>query len=186
MNFLKHSFPWIAIVILLSSCGLEPPKLREKEAKQVEETPTPPVSEEAEPEKPKPIPRMLTDKEGRQIDATIIGHAPGYLTIIRSLDNQRFELAVVNLSEQDQAYVRSLPMFDPPSASDEPETEPEEKEHSINNFQQSRIDAIEEEIDQLKEELKNYERKTIKWRTVTSEIERLEAEKQKLLAELNE
>lgn len=182
MTFLKSTFSWIAAVALLSSCGLEPPKLKEKEV----EKPPQSVTTEEKPKKPKSIPRVLTDKKGREIDATIIGHEPGYVTIIRSLDNQRFKLPVSSLSDDDQFYVRALPMFDPPPAFDEPEPEPEEKEHSIAAFQQRRIDAIEDEIGQLKDQMDNLQRNSMKWRSINSEIKRLEAEKQKLLSELNE
>ncbi len=63
-----------------------------------------------------PVTRMLTNAEGKTLEATIVGKTGGILHLDRAGDGMRFELPVDKLSKQDQWFAFRLPEQDPPAA----------------------------------------------------------------------
>lgn len=78
-----------------------------------------PGRKEKEPERiPLPVDRVLTDSQGRELDATVIGRNSLRLTVVRRADEARFDIAIEDLSVEDQAWARTLTFQAVPLESD--------------------------------------------------------------------
>lgn len=186
MKLLRNSLYWTAAIALLSSCEWKSPQLKDDQIAEKKNTISAPPTDtpSASSSEPSSLTRTLTDSKGRKIEATIVGHEPGFITIVRKLDQQTFRLAVTDLSNSDQDYVKALPMFgeSPEEAEADKNSEPESRD--IASFQKKRIADIDREIEELKKEKEAYKPNSINWRSLHSKILRLQSEKQKLLTEI--
>lgn len=57
-----------------------------------------------------PLHRLLTDKEGRSIDATITERGPDFIKFIRRSDGKDFDYPLSRLSEKDLLFIKDLPL----------------------------------------------------------------------------
>lgn len=66
-----------------------------------------------------PVDRLLTDTEGRHLDAEIRGRDEKQVSILRKSDQRTFRIPISQLSSRDRAFVRSLPVSEIPPADPE-------------------------------------------------------------------
>lgn len=179
--------PILALLLVLPGC--EEAKLRQAEAPPAEAA----ASEPAGPSIP--FFHTLTDNQGREIRAKIIGREENTITIVRSRDQERFTLPISTLTPTDQVLVRKLPITiaEPavvrestqrPSKRMLPPEKPEES--GPVRFQRGRIEDLEKEIKSLEEQMRSEESGTIKQRSLSSRIFRLRDELKELNRELVE
>lgn len=124
-----------------------------------------------------PVRWSLTDLHGRSLDATIVGKNESAITLIRSADGKRFDLAVAQLSEQDRKRVNELGNKTAPSR--------HPMESSFYRMGQRKLDEIDDRIVEANAtiEATNSE---IKRRSAYSELRRLQAERFKVVEQLRE
>lgn len=61
-----------------------------------------------------PVDRVLTDNQGRSLDATIVGKSADAVQVVRKSDGLNAEIAIANLAENDRAFVEALDAVSPP------------------------------------------------------------------------
>lgn len=129
-------------------------------------------------EKPKvPVRWTLTDEQGRSLDATIIGKSSGEITLVRTSDGQRFDLPIGRLSQEDQRRVNGL------DGATAPAKHP--MESSFFRMRQRKLDEVEVRIKELYA-IYSTSDSAMKRRSALSEIVRLEAERERVRADLRE
>ncbi len=57
-----------------------------------------------------PIERVITGKDGRELDVRIIKRSATHVAIVRKRDQKAFTLAIEKLSDTDQEFVKMLPV----------------------------------------------------------------------------
>ena len=124
-----------------------------------------------------PVRWRITDLEGRTIDATIIGKKASIITLVRTSDGKRFELAIARLSTEDQKRIGSIPDATPPSR------HPTESAHY--RMGQAKLDELDARIAEVTALYSSTDSK-IQMRSAYSELNRLKAERQKLMEDLND
>ena len=62
-----------------------------------------------------PVDKVLTDTEGRELDAIVLGKNHTHLFVTRKVDNLNFEVAIETLSPADQKFAEAIPFQRPPS-----------------------------------------------------------------------
>ncbi|MEM9017488.1 MAG: hypothetical protein AAGC68_10780, partial [Verrucomicrobiota bacterium] len=90
-----------------------------------------------------PTERVLTDKQGRQIEARIIGRNLETLTIVRLSDSKQFELPIERLSPVDQTFAKELPLV-AASPSKKPDVKVADTGPIV--FKRARLEEINREI----------------------------------------
>jgi len=102
---------------------------------------------------PLPVERLLTDNEGRPLDARIIGKNKTHLTVIRKLDGERFSVAIASLSDADQDFVAGLLDQRAPPAEPGQTKTAEERQESATERELKRwnreLEIIDEKIEEL-------------------------------------
>ncbi len=124
-----------------------------------------------------PVRWILTDIDGRSLDATIIGKSGSQITLVRRADGKRFDLPISRLSEGDRDRVKAL----------DGKTAPSEHpmESSFYRMKQTKLDELEAGLAELNRE---YEatKSDIKLRSLLREMELLKFDRAKLLKELSD
>jgi hypothetical protein len=124
-----------------------------------------------------PVRWTLTDVDGRSLDATIVGRNETTITIVRTADGKRFDLAMARLSEADRKRVSEL---DKKSA---PTKHP--MESSLYRMRRAKLDELDDRIAELNS-VYGSTNSDIKRRSTFSELERLQAERGKVAEELRD
>jgi hypothetical protein len=124
-----------------------------------------------------PVRWTLTDVDGRSVDATIVGRTETTVTIVRSADGKRFDLALARLSEADRKRVGELDKKTAPSK--------HPMESSLYRMRRAKLDEIDGRIAELNSVYESTD-SVIKRRSALSELERLQAERGKVAEELGD
>lgn len=170
--------------LILSSCGdglLPAPTPKNVEYESLEilgelgELSNPGKSPETKPTIP--VRWTLTDADGRTLDAMIVGKSSTTITLVRTADGKRFDLAMAMLSESDQTRVNQLDNKVAPSN--------HPMESSLYRMGQARLDDVENRIVEQIAIIDSTD-SDIKRRSAYSELRRLKAEKMEVMKELKE
>ena len=122
-----------------------------------------------------PLRLVLTDRDGRTLDATIVGKSSTSITLVRTADGKRFDLAVTRLSDSDQTRVKLLDNKVAPTK--------HPMESSLYRMAQSKLEDVEDSIvEQLA--IIDSTNSEIKRRSAYSELKRLKAERLEVENEL--
>jgi hypothetical protein len=124
-----------------------------------------------------PVRWTLTDLDGRTVDAMIVGRNDTSITLVRTSDGKRFELAMDRLSESDRKRVGELDKKTAPTK--------HPMESSLYRMSHAKLDDIDQRISELTS-LVETSNSVIKRRSSISELIRLNAERGKILQELRE
>lgn len=117
-----------------------------------------------------PVNRVLTDAQGRELDAVILGKNQTHLYVTRKVDNTNFEVAIETLSPADQSFADAIPFQRPPSNFEDNIVHPP--------YIKSRLEAIadlEEKIEVLYNEIESTSNSMIV-RTKETQIKKNEKE----------
>jgi len=68
-----------------------------------------------------PVTKTLEARDGRSIEAEVIGRTRQEVTVVRAEDEQRFAIPVEDLSRGDRLFLKRLPLRDPPPPPPPPE-----------------------------------------------------------------
>ena len=132
-----------------------------------------------------PVNRVFRDKEGRELDAQVIGRNSLNLTVIRQADGTRFDLPIDSLSVEDQAWARTLAFQAAPAHRQMQEGVAEvveEPPYITSRLEQ--IARLEEKIRRLEVETKNTANAMIK-RSNQDRIKAAEAEIKDMKADIS-
>lgn len=124
-----------------------------------------------------PVQWTLTDVEGRSLEATIVGKRNSIITLVRTADGKRFDLSVDRLSEVDKKRVNALDNKTAPTK--------HPMESALYRMRQGKLAEIDTRISELNSTYSSTN-SDIKRRSAFSELERLTAERAKVLEELRE
>ena len=154
------------------------------------EVPPPPPEPVAEAPRPSeidfPVRWTLTDLQGRQIEATIIGRGVSSVTLVREKDGRRYDFPLENLSSPDRLRVDALPLRAAPAPGPEAAGPPVvEIVSGATRMKRSALAAVQEELRETGRLLSESE-SAIKSRSLQSKMDKLIQEEQKLTAELAE
>lgn len=156
MQISSQLFRWrvgLTGALALSLCMCEkPPAVTAGGGGQSSETPEPPKAEE----KPGlfpiqlpsfnkveiPVDRILTDDQGRSLDATIVGKSAEAVQIIRKSDGLNAEIPIAKLAEKDRQFVDGLDMAAPPADFAVGRTREAASKKESNPYVQNRLDEI--------------------------------------------
>ena len=135
---------------------------------------------------PLPVERVLTDNQGRPLDARIIGKNKTHLTVIRKLDGERFAIAIASLSDGDQDFVAGLLDQRPPPAEPGQRETAEERQESATERELERwnreLDIIDEKIEELQYSMRdpNLNGNSPRVRGMQKEVDRLRDERREI------
>lgn len=127
-----------------------------------------------------PIHRAITSKDGRTLDAVIHGRSESMLIIERLSDGEEFDLAISQLSAEDQIFAEKLAL----TTKDASLTEARKKsEKAGDSFIQSRLESIEdlqEKYDAITNEIASGSLSPSILRSRRAQLERVEQEIEEL------
>ncbi|MAS94737.1 MAG: hypothetical protein CMO55_16180 [Verrucomicrobiales bacterium] len=133
-----------------------------------------------------PIKRTLTDKNGREMEASIVGRSENSLNIIRIDDRKSFVLPINRLSEEDQTFARSLPLGSSgmvsTSGNNNTLSADSRTSHTI-ELNNKEIENLQRQYKELNIELQRYGYGTMKRRSTERRMAELQAEIDGLRAE---
>lgn len=124
-----------------------------------------------------PVQWKLTDVEGRSLDATIVGKRDSFLTLVRTADGKRFDLPLDRLSEADQKRVKALDNKSAPTK--------HHMESALYRMRHAKLGEIDARIAEMQSVYGSSDSE-IKKRSAYSELERVTAERAKVLEELRD
>ena len=180
MSFTSRILILSSAIVWASFCFTSCEKPSQKEP-EVEVPITPPKSVF-------PFFRTMTDTKGRTIRAEVLGRDANTVTIVRSSDKRRFTLPLNTLSPQDQTHLLSLPITEPraedPAKLKSGISQRDSKRRHKNDYEPSgyakllyaRIEEKKKEIRDIREEMAGLDTQTIRSRTLSKRILKIENE----------
>jgi len=128
-----------------------------------------------------PLVRNLRNKEGKEIEVTLVGRGMDTVTFVRASDSRRFTTPIETFASIDQEFLNTLPLVAPP-----PEVNKEDPKEDATDGKRfsSFVEAREEKIEEMLDEIRAIDRKVKSLSTQTSKRNQLLRAKDKLRKEI--
>ena len=128
-----------------------------------------------------PLVRNLRNKEGKEIEVTLVGRGMDTVTFVRASDSRRFTTPIETFASIDQEFLNTLPLVAPPP--EENKEDPKNESTDGKRFS-SFVEAREEKIEEMLDEIRAIDRKVKSLSTQTSKRTQLLRAKDKLRKEI--
>lgn len=128
-----------------------------------------------------PLVRNLRNKEGKEIEVTLVGRNMDTVTFVRVSDSLRFTTPIETFSSIDQEFLKTLPLVAPPV--EENNESPQDDATDENRFS-SFVEARKKRIEEILDEIRDIDGKVRSLATQTNKRNKLLKEKDKLRKEI--